>query len=719
MFKTNELFFDAKLIDNGDKKSVTYRTGMAVYEEGFIDGMFVAYGWNGAGYVPQVATIPEVPRLNHKAFAEPSAFSLVIDGQLLHSHWEWVGYEQKEEDRGLLVTVSLKNMVRPISVKIKTFLDGTPILSRWLEITNVSDTNHAAISNMAVLSGGLQITKRHRNHLRPSSKVYRVGHLDAHSWGFEGSFKWHTLTNGGYYFGGRFLRGRHRHPMFVLENNATGECFIGQLGYSGGYRFDFDLNDNPYDACLSLKAGPDGYAPIRVLDPNDTTITPKIHIGMMFGGLDECVNAMNAHIRRSVMTYPYPVKSPLRGGIGPEMDMSQPGVLAQIDSAAMFGEEMFEIDAAWYSDDGKENDWLYNNGDWFPEKCRYEMGFDGIREYCHKKGLKFGLWMEPERLGRDSQAFKDHPEFCTVGYDDRIRGGINGGGGIVDISKPEAAKWVEKQIIKLIETYKLDYLRLDFNVGNEQTRAYTKRGEFLENSDYRYYENWYGIYRRLRERFPDVVFENCASGGGRTDLGMMATMSHTQLSDWFWAPRSFAIINGLSMCLPPENLDHLVGGCGAHTLAELDFNLRLLVFSRPSIAMMTERRYVVNPIHIGRIKHVVDIFKNIVRPMHDTGSRVYHHTPELDINEPKGTGVLEYVSNDGSIGILGIFQLSDPVEKEIKVCFKGLDISKNFRLRMDNLGSECIISGFELVNSGIIVRLATALTSELIIAQAI
>ena len=134
---------------------------------------------------------------------------------------------------------------------------------------------------------------------------------------------------------------------------------------------------------------------------------------------------------------------------------------------------------------------------------------------------------------------------------------------------------------------------------------------------------------------------------------------------------------------------------------------------------MTERRYIINPIHIGRIKHIVEIFKNIVRPMHDTGSRVYHHTPELDINEPKGTGILEYVSNDGSCGILGIFQLSDPIETEIKVCFKGLDISKNFRLRMDNLGSECIISGFELVNRGILVCLATALTSELIIAQAI
>ncbi len=720
MFKTNELFFDAKLIEEGKQKSVTYRTGLAVYEEGFIDGMYVSYGWNGAGYVPQVMTVPEVPRLNHRAFAEPSAFSLIIDGQLLHSHWEWDGYEQREEEKGLLVTVSLRSMIRPVHVKIKTFLDGTAVLARWLEITNSSETEYAAISKMAVLSGGLQVTKRHHNHLRPGSGVYRAGHIDGQNeWGYEGSFRWHTLENGGYYFGGRFLRERHRHPMFVLENNATGECFIGQLGYSGGYRFDFDFNDTPQDAFLSIKAGPDGYAPIRVLDPQDTTITPKVHIGMVFGGLDEGVNAMNAHIRRSVLTYPYPLKSPVKGGIGPEMDMSQPNVLAQIDSAAMLGEEIFQIDAAWYSEDGKENDWYYHNGDWFPETCRYAMGMDGIREYCHQKGIKFGLWMEPERLGRDSRAFKEHPEYCVVGYDDRIKGGVNGGGGIVDISRPEAAQWVEEQIIKLIETYRLDFLRLDFNVGNEQTRSYTRRGGFLENCDYRYYENWYGIYRRLRERFPEVIFENCASGGGRTDLGMMAAMSHTQISDWFWAPRSFAIVNGLSMCLPPENLDHLVGACGTHMLAELDFNLRLLIFSRPSIGMMTEKRYGLNPIHIGRITHVLEIFRNIVRPMHNTGSRVYHHTPELDVNEPKGAGILEYVSNDGSCGILGVFQLSDPEETEIRVCFKGLDISQNFSVRMDNSGGECVVSGFELVNRGVVVRLAGALTSELIIAQAV
>jgi len=68
-----------------------------------------------------------------------------------------------------------------------------------------------------------------------------------------------------------------------------------------------------------------------------------------------------------------------------------------------------------------------------------------------------------------------------------------------------------------------------------------------------------------------VIFENCAGGGGRTDIGMVKRFGHTDVTDWQIAPRSFTITNGMTMALPPEYVDRLLGGQSGQTTAEYDF----------------------------------------------------------------------------------------------------------------------------------------------------
>lgn len=722
MFTPDTLFFDAYRRQEEGGTTFAYRSGLAGFTEALKAGSLNLLSFNGAGYSAHCTTIPETPKVNLSNFPDQSfAFELVVDGQRLHSHWDYLEFKTEKKDKGLLASLALKHKVRPIRVVINTFMDGTSVISRWLEITNLG-SKPCAISELSVMSGALNTTPRYKNHVG-NDPLWRLGYMDDCRWGTEGAFKWHEVVNSGQYFTSRYGRERYRHPMFILENRATGETFIGQLGYSGGYRFDFDYNNNGEDAHLSFKASVAGYAPIRVLAAGESTVTPEFHLGMLFGGLDSAVNEMNRHIRTSVMKYDRGdcLIAPQETGIGPEMDMLTEDILAQIDAAAARGSEIFFIDASWYCPPDKtENDWLYHVGDWFPEKLRYNKSMAEIKAYAKSKGIKFGLWMEPERMGRDSEIFKEHPEYCTLGYDEQIKGAYNGGGGMVDISKKEAADWMEVQMTKLIETYELDLLRIDYNVGNWCSKSYVKRGEYLENSEYRYFENWYRILDNLRQRFPKVIFENCASGGGRTDLGTVSRMSHTWVTDWQLGPRSFMIINGLSMCLPPELIDRLCGGQNNHTFAELDFQLRLLLFGRPSVGLLNPNRICKeNPIQIKRADHVIDLYNKVVRPMHETGSIIYHHTPDLGGLDPQGTGILELTDNDASNAILGVFRLSNPDEEEITVKFKGLDISKKYRLTMDNHGSSTVVSGYKLMNKGVTVNLPSALVSELLIAQAV
>src|SRR5690606_20250419 len=140
----------------------------------------------------------------------------------------------------------------------------------------------------------------------------------------------------------------------------------------------------------------------------------------------------------------------------------------------------------------------------------------------------------------------------------------------LDLTNPDAARWMEEQISKVITENELEFFRLDYNVGNIGPAIANERDGFVENGYWRYYEALYSIYDRLRERFPDVIFETCASGGGRTDIGMVQRFSHSWVTDWQIAPRAFSITNGMTMALPPEHVDRLLGGQNGHTTAELD-----------------------------------------------------------------------------------------------------------------------------------------------------
>jgi hypothetical protein len=228
------------------ESTVTYRTALVVYEESLIKGRFVGRGWNGAGFVNFYDA-----RLEPSEHPTPQAFWLEMDGQLLASDWEWVSFEKVTDAREneasphpyeVHTIVTLKHTVRPVIVKVHTGLDGTSIVTRWLEVTN-SGSQPAALSAAFSWSGVLQKTNRWRMHLpNKQAPLYSVGYMTNTHWGNEGDFQWHDLPNAGYQIDGRYRRDRHRHPMFVLRNNATGEHFIGQLAWSGGYSFEFDLD---------------------------------------------------------------------------------------------------------------------------------------------------------------------------------------------------------------------------------------------------------------------------------------------------------------------------------------------------------------------------------------------------------------------------------------------------------------------------------------------
>jgi alpha-galactosidase len=701
------------LLTDGPEPIISYRTGWVVYEESLTKGQFVGRGWNGAGYVNFYDG-----RLKPEEYPMPEAFLLEIDGQLLATDWKWGGLEKNSSNDGNShAVITLEHAVRPVTVKVHTKLDGTAVLTRWIEITNTGK-QAAALAMACPWSGVLRKTERWRSHLDGTSlPLYSVGYFDTSRWGEEGDFHWHDMPDAGYRVDGRYRRGRYRQPMFLLRNNAMGELFIGQLAWTGGYSFDFELDtemgegSEAGNAALTFSAGLDDPAPLRMIAAGETVNTPEMHLGLVFGDLDHAIQAMHTHLRRSVfMPQARGRAAWVESGIGPELEITPEQVNHAIDAAAQVGAEIFFIDASWYA--APQADWWATVGDWDVDPKRFPDGLKPFRDKVHAAGMLWGLWMDAERIGENSRVAKEHPDWLAMNYD-----GERKIAGLLDITNPEAAKWMEQQIIRVIEENGCDFFRLDYNTLQGRGIKAIHDG-FIENGTWRYYDTLYGVYKRLRARFPNVVFENCAGGGGRTDIGMVRQFGHTDITDWQIAPRSFTITNGMTMALPPEYVDRLLGGQNGQSTAEFDFQARLLLFLQPKFGFLYPPGAEPNPVFMQRIKHWIDLYKNFVRPYIDT-SRIYHHTPEVAGRDPHGWGVLELASEDRSRDICGLFQLSAPTQPEYLLRLCGIDASRRYRVTFDNAGQSSMVDGFTLLEQGITVRLEGALTSELLVLEAV
>ena len=700
-----ESFADIFLSNDPDP-TISYRSGLAAYQESLSRGQLVGRGWNGSGY-----TNPEPERFDAGSHPAPQAFWVEVDGQLLRSHWEWSDFSQIEEENGLKAVLELRHAVRPVVVRVHTLLDGTPILTRWLEIENCSE-QPAALSAAFPWSGVLQTCAY---DIDDEASPYSVGYfIDTH-WGNEGDFDWRTLPRAGYRIDGRYRRGRHRHPFFVLRNHQGGEQFVGTLAWSGGYAFEFDVDDGDSreGSRLWFRAGPDGPAPLRVIAPGETVTTPEMHLGVVIGDFDDSIQALHDHLRTSVIPPQNPEHAGLVvSGIGPEQELTPELIFSEIDACADAGAEVFLIDASWYTP--PHGSWHATVGDWQVSLERFPGGLKPFRDYVHGKGMKFGLWMDGERVGPESRIAREHPEWLARPY-----GNEGGLGGMIDLTRTDMAEWMESEIDRLIVEHELDLFRLDYNVGNIGAGAYSEQSGFIENAYWRYYEAVYGIYARLSARHKHVIFQNCASGGARTDVGMVRYFDHTWVTDWQIAPRAFSITNGMSMALPPERVDRLAGmGQSGQRTAELDFQFRLQLFVHPSLNWFHLKDAAPNPVQQARIRNAVRIYKEFVRPIHAT-SRIYHHTPVVKGFEPRGWGVLELASRDRTRAIAGLFRLSDPAEPEYLLRFRGLDPGRRYRVTFDNGSESCEVDGWALTRTGIVSRLETALTSELLIVEAV
>jgi alpha-galactosidase len=705
------------------RPAVRYTSGNLVYEEQLYDGRYRVKYWSPDGIIKpdihfEAAAGNPSPVDDPNQNSEPIAnsFAVTVDGQDLWHDWQVVSMAEAACPRPHCkhVIVELRNQLRPTLVRVHTQLDGSPFIERWLEIVN-KDAATISLGNVSPFSGMLFAPREYAQHRPPTAKapftILKPGMEGVH----EGDFRWIDLHNGEFSYEGKL----YGTPFSLIRSNITAENFVIHFAWTGSYRFTFDTVDSPSGSAASLyfRATLGGPSPQRLLRAGETVTTPHIHVGHMFGDLDQAIQATHSYVRSSVLK-----QSPLArmnlvevNSWGYVADVySESYLKGAIDVAAATGAEVFTIDAGW---SGAVNDspmdWWNRAGDW-RTLSRLPHGLRPICDYAHAKGLKCGLWFDIERAGPASEVVKQHPDWLA-----KIPGASEVS--VLDVTNPEVAAYIEDTIARAVHDYGIDLFRLDYNTtslgynGPEQVVAGA-----AENTYWRHYDAVYGMYARIRKRFPALIMENCAGGGGRNDLGMLANFDYAQQSDEWSAVKALKVTNGFTLAFPPEYGVSWAGVVVATTSmwGDLDFQYRRLLFSRMGMSTTAPTLRELTPELLGRIRHHVDLYKRFVRPMLSS-ERIFHHTPISPSTEPGDWIVLEAASPDASKDYAGVFRLPDAEGDIYRLRARGLDASKNYKVTLDNTGESFNMPGAKLKFEGIPIRVSSMYHSELVLFEAV
>jgi len=182
---------------------------------------------------------------------------------------------------------------------------------------------------------------------------------------------------------------------------------------------------------------------------------------------------------------------------------TEAGQLHAVQATYDLGCDTHWFDAAWF-----EGGFPNGVGNWFCRPKSFPNGLKPISDACHRLGLKFLLWFEPERVAPGTQIAREHPEF--------VFGGANGG--LFKLNDPDARRWLTDLLSNRITDFGLDVYRNDFNIDPLKYWRGADAPDRQGITEIRYVEGHYAMWDELRARHPGLWIDDCASGGRRIDL---------------------------------------------------------------------------------------------------------------------------------------------------------------------------------------------------------
>ncbi len=240
-------------------------------------------------------------------------------------------------------------------------------------------------------------------------------------------------------------------------------------------------------------------------------------------------------------------------------DINEAKLLKLAKVSKELGAELFVMDDGWF---GRRSSDTCSLGDWYADKKKLPDGVSGLAKKIQDLGLLFGIWVEPEMISEDSDCFRNHPDYavCIPGREQAL--GRNQM--LLDLTREEVQDYVISQMERVFSDGPVSYVKWDMNriVSDAYSEALApdRQGEFL----HRYIQGLYRIMEKLTTKFPHILFEGCAAGGGRFDLGILCYFPQIWASDNTDACSRMTIQTGYSYGYPQSVLGAHVSNCPNH-----------------------------------------------------------------------------------------------------------------------------------------------------------
>mgnify|MGYP003289681777 CR=1 FL=1 len=368
------------------------------------------------------------------------------------------------------------------------------------------------------------------------------------------------------------LSSNKHNPFFLIKNKDTiedyGEVYAFNFIYSGNHQELVELN---YCDHLHIQIGINPTFFDWKLNKNEKFITPFALMTYSSKGYNLSSQRMHDFINECVVNQnfkntPRPIL--INNWEGTYFNFNEAKLLKIARKAKDFGVELFVLDDGWF---GTRNDDTQALGDYDVNRKKLPHSLKGLAKKINKLGMKFGLWFEPEAISENSKIYKEHPEFVI--HVDGIAPSTGRHEYLMDLTKKEVQDYIIENVSNVLESANIEYVKWDMN---REISDFPGQGDF----HHKYVLGLYRIISTLVDKFKNVLFENCSSGGNRMDLGMLHYFSQTWVSDCSDPYERLSIQSGLYYGYPVSTITgHVSAKVNHQTLRQTSYNTKFAVSS--------------------------------------------------------------------------------------------------------------------------------------------
>jgi len=352
----------------------------------------------------------------------------------------------------------------------------------------------------------------------------------------------------------------HNHNPFIMlrrpgTTEAQGEVIGFSLVYSGNFLAQAEV-DTWDTTRITMGINPFGFD--WKLAPEEAFQTPEAVMVYSCEGMGDMSRTFHSLYRSRLARgqwrdKPRPIL--INNWEATYFDFTEDKLVSIAQAAKEDGVELFVLDDGWFG--ARSNDFA-GLGDWQANTNRLARGIPGLAERIDALGMKFGLWFEPEMVNKDSDLYRAHPDWIISVPGRRASHGRNQY--VLDYSRPEVVDNIYGQMSKILSEAKVSYIKWDMNRCITEAFSASLPADRQGELFHRYILGVYSLYERLTTQFPHVLFESCASGGGRFDPGLLYYAPQGWASDNSDAISRLKIQYGTTFCYP-------ISSIGAHVSA--------------------------------------------------------------------------------------------------------------------------------------------------------